>query len=126
MARLKRRANAARESPLTRASAATVHRRAGSRVIAKKDHRYALPNTRFMIHQPLGGAGGPASDIEIEATQIIQMRERLNRIFARATGQDSERVVRDTERNFWMTAPEAVKYGLVGHVVETLTEVPPA
>lgn len=85
---------------------------------AEKENRFALPNTRFMLHQPLGGARGRASDIEIEATQIVQMRERLNRIFARATGQPYERIVRDTERNFWMSAPEAVEYGLVHRIIE--------
>jgi ATP-dependent Clp protease protease subunit len=92
---------------------------------ARRENRYALPNTRFLLHQPLGGAGGPASDIEIEASQILQMRERLNRIFARATGQEYEKVVRDTERNFWMTAKEACEYGLVHRVVEKLGDVPP-
>lgn len=91
---------------------------------AKKENRYALPNTRFLLHQPLGGMGGNASDIEIEAKQIIQMRERLNHIFARATGQDYEKVVRDTERNFWMNAKEACAYGLVHRVVERLSDVP--
>lgn len=91
---------------------------------AKKENRYALPNTRFLLHQPLGGMGGRASDIEIEATQILQMRERLNRIFARATGQDYEKIVRDTERNFWMTAKEAREYGLVHRIVESFAEVP--
>jgi ATP-dependent Clp protease protease subunit len=90
---------------------------------AKKENRYALPNTRFLLHQPLGGAGGRASDIEIEAHQIVQMRERLNRIFARATGQDYEKVVKDTERNFWMTAPEAREYGLVHRIVERISDV---
>jgi ATP-dependent Clp protease protease subunit len=89
----------------------------------KKENRYALPNTRFLLHQPLGGAGGRASDIEIEANQIIQMRERLNRIFARATGQEYERIARDTEKNFWMTATEARAYGLVSRIVERLSDV---
>jgi len=91
---------------------------------AQKENRYCLPNTRFLLHQPLGGAGGRASDIEIEAQQILWMRERLNRIFARATGQDYERIVHDTERNFWMTAKEATDYGLVHRVVETFADVP--
>jgi ATP-dependent Clp protease protease subunit len=90
---------------------------------AKKENRYALPNTRFLLHQPLGGMGGRASDIEIEADQIVQMRERLNRIFARATGQAYEKIVRDTERNFWMSAKEACDYGLVHRVVERLSDV---
>jgi len=91
---------------------------------AKKGRRYALPNTRFMLHQPLGGAGGPAADIEIEAMQIVQMRERLNRVFARATGQDYERVVRDTDRNFWMHAAQAREYGLVDTIVERFGDIP--
>ena len=91
---------------------------------AKKENRFALPNTRFLLHQPLGGAGGRASDIEIEATQILQMRERLNRIFARATGQEYERICRDTERNFWMNAKEACAYGLVHRVVERFSDIP--
>jgi ATP-dependent Clp protease protease subunit len=85
---------------------------------ARKENRFALPNTRFLLHQPLGGTGGRASDVEIEARQIMLMRDRLNRIFARATGQDFDRIVRDTERNFWMTANEAREYGLVHRVVE--------
>jgi len=89
---------------------------------AKKENRFALPNTRFLLHQPLGGAGGPASDVEIEATQILKMRERLNRLFAEATGQTYERICRDTERNFWMTASEACAYGLVHRVIGRLTE----
>jgi ATP-dependent Clp protease, protease subunit len=91
---------------------------------AKKANRYALPNTRFLLHQPLGGMGGRASDIEIEANQIVQMRERLNRIFAEATGQEYEKIVRDTERNFWMTAKEACAYGLVHRIVARLGDVP--
>jgi ATP-dependent Clp protease protease subunit len=87
---------------------------------ARKENRFALPNTRFLLHQPLGGAGGPASDVEIEAKQILLMRERLNRIFARATGQPYERIARDTERNFWMTGEEACEYGLVHRVIADL------
>jgi ATP-dependent Clp protease protease subunit len=90
---------------------------------AKKENRFALPNTRFLLHQPLGGMGGPAADIEIEATQILQMRERLNRIFARATGQDYERIVKDTDRNFWMSANQALEYGLVHRIVDRLSEL---
>lgn len=93
---------------------------------ARKENRFALPNTRFLLHQPLGGAGGRASDIEIEAIQIIRMRERLNHVFANATGQPYEKIVRDTERNFWMTANEAHEYGLVHRVVDTLADVRPA
>jgi ATP-dependent Clp protease protease subunit len=85
---------------------------------ARRENRLALPNTRFLLHQPLGGVGGPASDVEIEARQILLMRERLNRIFADATGQPLEKIARDTERNHWMTAQEALDYGLVGRILE--------
>jgi ATP-dependent Clp protease protease subunit len=80
--------------------------------------RVALPNTRFMLHQPLGGAGGPASDVEIEARQILLMRERLNRIFAEATGQTYDKILKDTDRNHWLSAEEAVSYGLVSRIVD--------
>lgn len=90
---------------------------------AKKENRFTLPNTRFMLHQPLGGAGGKYSDIEIEATQILQMRERLNRIFADATGQPYEKICKDTDRNFWMNAREAQAYGLVAKIVTSLDDV---
>jgi ATP-dependent Clp protease protease subunit len=90
---------------------------------AERERRFALPNTRFMLHQPLGGVGGPASDIEIEARQILLLRERLNRIFARATGQPYEKIVRDTDRNYWMTVEEALAYGLVGRAVERASEL---
>lgn len=83
-----------------------------------RERRLALPNTRFMLHQPSGGAGGPASDVEIEALQILAVRARLQRIFAEATGQPLEKIARDTERNHWLDAREAVEYGLVGRVIE--------
>jgi ATP-dependent Clp protease protease subunit len=91
---------------------------------APRERRFALPNTRFMLHQPLGGVGGPASDVEIEARQILVLRERLNRLFARATDQPYEKIVRDTDRNYWMTAEEARAYGLVGSIVERANEIP--
>ena len=94
-------------------------------VAAKKENRYALPNTRFLLHQPLGGMGGKYSDIEIEATQILQMRERLNRIMAEATGQPYEKIVSDTDRNFWMNAKEAKAYGLVSKIVSRFDEISP-
>ena len=78
-----------------------------------RERRFSLPNTRFMLHQPLGGVGGQASDVEIEARQILILRERLNRLFAAATGQPYEKIVRDTDRNYWLTAEEAQAYGLV-------------
>lgn len=90
---------------------------------AEKDNRFCLPNTRFLLHQPLGGVRGQASDISIEAEEIIKMRERLNRIIARETGQPMEKVVADTERNFWMGAEQAVEYGLVNRIVSSASEV---
>jgi len=89
---------------------------------ARRENRFALPNTRFLLHQPLGGVGGPASDVEIEVRQILAMRERLNAIFARATGQSIERIARDTERNHWMNAEEARAYGLVGSIIDSADE----
>ena len=92
-------------------------------VAAPREQRYCLPNTRFLLHQPSGGAGGAASDIEIEAREILQMRDRLNRIFARETGQPLERIEEDTHRNFWLSAEAAVRYGLVGRIISKATEL---
>jgi len=83
------------------------------------EDRYTLPNTRFMLHQPSGGAGGQATDINIEAQEILKMRERLNQIFAVQTGQPVEKIERDTDRNFWMSAEEAKQYGLVGKIISS-------
>jgi ATP-dependent Clp protease protease subunit len=85
--------------------------------------RYSLPNTRFLLHQPLGGIRGSAQDLAIEAQEILRMRHRLNEIFASQTGQPLEKIEHDTDRNFWMTADEALKYGLVGHIIENLKEI---
>jgi ATP-dependent Clp protease, protease subunit len=81
------------------------------------EQRFSLPNTRFMLHQPSGGVGGQATDISIEAQEILKMRDRLNQIFATQTGQSMERIEKDTDRNFWMSAQEAKDYGLVGKVI---------
>ncbi|OYV63692.1 MAG: ATP-dependent Clp endopeptidase, proteolytic subunit ClpP [Parcubacteria group bacterium 21-58-10] len=81
-----------------------------------KGKRYALPNAEIMVHQPSGGAEGQATDIEITAKQILKLRERLNKILAKNTGQSVERIERDVERDFFMTAEEAKKYGLVDKV----------
>jgi len=86
------------------------------------DCRYSLPNTRFMLHQPSGGVGGQATDISIEAQEILKMRERLNRIFSVQTGQTMEKIELDTDRNYWMSAEEAKTYGLVGKVISTQSE----
>lgn len=90
---------------------------------APRENRYCLPFTRFLLHQPLGGVQGQASDIHIEAEEILKMRERLNREIAKETGQTYEKVAADTERNFWMSAEEAKAYGLVGKIVSKADEV---
>jgi ATP-dependent Clp protease protease subunit len=90
---------------------------------AKRENRFCLPFTRFLLHQPLGGVRGQASDITIEAEEIIKMRARLIREISLETGQPYEKVVADTERNFWMGAEDAVKYGLVGRIVNSASEL---
>jgi len=90
---------------------------------AKKENRYALPNTRFLLHEPRGGVGGQATDVEIQAREIIKMRERLNNIFAEATGQKLDKIKEDTDRDFWMSSSEAVDYGLVGKIVTSHADI---
>ena len=90
---------------------------------AKKENRFALKNTRFLLHEPRGGVGGQATDVEIQAREIIKMRERLNRIFAEATGKTLEKIKEDTDRDFWMSAEEAVEYGLVSKIVTHRGEI---
>jgi len=96
------------------ASFGTVLLAAGS-----KGQRYALPHATIHMHQPLGGAQGQASDIEIQAKEILRLKERLNEILAEATGQEIDAIIRDTERDFYMDAQEAVDYGLVDKVLES-------
>lgn len=86
---------------------------------AQKERRVCLPNTRFMIHQPGGGAGGPATDIAIQAKEILRTRERIARVISRQTGKDYDKVLADMERDFWMSAAEAIDYGIVARVVES-------
>ncbi len=83
-----------------------------------KGKRYALPNSRIMIHQPLGGAQGQASDIEIQAQEILRMKDMLNDILANHTGQPLKRIKRDTDRDFFMSSKEAKEYGLIDEVVQ--------
>jgi ATP-dependent Clp protease protease subunit len=92
-------------------------------IAAPRERRYCLPNTRFLLHQPAGGVGGSASDIEIEAREILKMRERLNRLMARETGQSVERIQDDTRRNFWLDAEAAIEYGLVGSIIHSADEL---
>lgn len=90
---------------------------------APKERRVCLPNTRFMIHQPAGGAGGRATDIAIQAKEIIKTRERIARVVATQTGQKIEKVMADMERDYWMSADEAIAYGIVSRVIERQTEL---
>ena len=90
---------------------------------AEKQNRVCLPNTRFMIHQPGGGAGGPAADIAIQAKEILRTRERIARTIAKQTGRPYEKVVVDLERDFWMSANEAIDYGIVSRVVESYKDL---
>ena len=89
---------------------------------ATKENRLCLPNTRFLLHQPAGGVRGQASDIQIEAEQIIKMRDRVNRMISQETGQPVERIVKDTQRNYWLNAEEAVEYGLVSKIIHDAAE----
>jgi ATP-dependent Clp protease protease subunit len=86
---------------------------------APKARRVCLPNTRFMIHQPSGGAGGPATDIAIQAKEILRTRERIAGVVARETGKALAAVLADMERDYWMSADEAIAYGLVSRVIDT-------
>lgn len=90
---------------------------------APRERRYCLPNTRFLIHQPSGGAGGQATDIAVQAREIVKARERIARTIARETGKPLEQVLADIERDHWLSAEEAVDYGLVSRVIERKTEL---
>lgn len=85
----------------------------------KKGKRYALPNSRILIHQPLGGAQGQATDIDIQAKEILRVKGRLNNILVEHTGQSIEQIEKDTDRDYFMTADEALKYGIVDKVVKS-------
>ncbi|WP_176085437.1 ATP-dependent Clp protease proteolytic subunit [Martelella sp. HB161492] len=92
-------------------------------VSVPKERRICLPNTRFLLHQPSGGTRGMASDIEIQAREIIRMNERLNKIFAEATGQSVEKIAHDTDRDYWLSADEAIGYGLVSRIVSSQADL---
>ena len=87
------------------------------------EDRYCLPNTRFLLHQPSAGVKGSGSDIAIEAEEIVKMRHRINEILAAGTNRPLEKIEEDTQRNFWLTPGEAVEYGLVGKIIEKISEV---
>jgi ATP-dependent Clp protease protease subunit len=90
---------------------------------APKENRLSLPNTRFLLHQPSGGAGGQASDIAIQAKEIMKIKARIQKSIADATGQPLERVVADTERDLWMPAAEALDYGVVGRIIARYSDI---
>jgi len=90
---------------------------------ADKENRFCLPNTRFLLHQPSGGIGGSASDIQIQAEQIRQMSERFHKLFADATGQTAEQIAKDTGRDFWLNTDQAMKYGLLGKVIKSVNDL---
>lgn len=92
-------------------------------VSVPKEDRYCLPNTRFLLHEPSGGARGSGSDIAIEAEEIVKMRRRLNEIFAAGTGQPIEKIEKDTQRNYWLTSEEAHEYGLVGSIIKKISDI---
>jgi ATP-dependent Clp protease, protease subunit len=90
---------------------------------ASRERRVCLPNTRFMIHQPGGGAGGPATDIAIQAKEILRTRERIAKVISKQTGKPLAKVLADMERDFWLSADEAIEYGLVSRIIENSREL---
>jgi len=86
---------------------------------APKKYRLSLPNARFLIHQPSGGVRGSVSDVKIEANEILKIRQRINNLVAKETGQPPEKVEQDTQRNYWMSAEEALDYGLISKIVDS-------
>lgn len=88
-----------------------------------KERRFCLPNTRFLIHQPSGGFGGQATDIAIQAREIVKIRERIAALIAKESGQSLEKVTQDIERDYWMTATEACEYGLVSRIIVQQSEL---
>ena len=90
---------------------------------ADKENRYSLPNTRYMIHQPLGGFNGQATDIGIEAKEILRVRQRINTIISEATGQPIEKVNKDTDRNYWLNAEEALDYGIINKIISSHSQL---
>ncbi|MBC79817.1 MAG: ATP-dependent Clp protease proteolytic subunit [Gammaproteobacteria bacterium] len=90
---------------------------------AKKENRYSLPNTRYLVHQPSGGSQGVATDIKIQAEQIVKTKARINKIIADETGRSIEQVEQDTDRDYWMSVEEAIEYGIVSKVVSSVSEL---
>lgn len=100
------------------ASMAAVLLAAGS-----KGKRYALPNSRILIHQPMGGVQGQATDIDIHAKEILKLRERLNKILVKHTGQSLKKIEKDTDRDFYMTSEEAKEYGIIDEIIESRKDI---
>ena len=90
---------------------------------AKKENRFSLPNTRYLVHQPSGGPQGDATDIGIQAEQIIKTKARINRLIADETGRPVEQVEKDTDRDYWMSVDEAIDYGIVTKVIRSVSEI---
>ena len=90
---------------------------------AKKENRYSLPNTRYLVHQPSGGSQGDATDIKIQMEQIVKTKERINKIISEETGRPLEQVEKDTDRDYWMSVDEAIDYGIVSKVVSSVNDI---
>lgn len=90
---------------------------------AKKENRYSLPNTRYLVHQPSGGSQGDATDIKIQAEQILKTKARINKIISEETGRPLEQVEKDTDRDYWMSVDEAIEYGIVNKVIKSVSEI---
>jgi ATP-dependent Clp protease protease subunit len=90
---------------------------------AKKENRYSLPNTRYLVHQPSGGSQGDATDIKIQMEQIIKTKERINKIISEETGRPLEQVEKDTDRDYWMSVEEAIDYGIVSKVISSVNDI---
>ena len=92
-------------------------------IAADRQDRYILPNTRFLLHAPSGGVGGKVTDIGIQAKEMLLMKDRLNKLFAEATGQPIKKIEKDTDRDFWLSGTEAIDYGLATHMITSMSEL---
>ena len=90
---------------------------------AKKENRFSLPNTRYLVHQPSGGSQGDATDIKIQAEQIVKTKTRINKIISNETGRPIDQVEKDTDRDYWMSAEEAIEYGIVSKIISSIKEL---
>ena len=90
---------------------------------AKKENRFSLPNTRYLVHQPSGGSRGDATDIKIQADQIVKTKTRINKIISDETGRPIDQVEKDTDRDYWMSAEEAIEYGIVSKIISSIKEL---